>query len=228
MTNPGSKHRWASTAAAGLLGLVIAIGAGTTARAADDEEDVAPDVKIFRSILHGLGLRRDGASIDYRERSPLVLPPSRSLPQPDSTSVTEKIPAWPQDPDVKRAKEAKAARNKPRKSVDEESLPELPSQLGGRAATVPPGQRPTGESKDPTAPSSWAELGSKSMFTLGGLWGTKDEFATFTGEPPRTSLTEPPTGYRTPSPAQPYGVGKPPTAAAINPMDTPAMRGTDR
>ena len=229
MTNPGSKHRWASVAAAGLLGLVIAIGAGTNARAQDDEEDVAPDTKFFRHILSGLGLRRDGGSIDYRERSPLVLPPSKSLPQPETTSVTDKTAAWPQDPDVKRAKEAKAASKKPRKTIDEESLPELPSQLGGgRLATAPAGQRPTGESKDPTAPSSWAELGAKSVFTLGGLLGSKNEFATFTGEPQRNSLTEPPTGYRTPSPTHPYGVGKPAAAAAINPMDTPQLRGTER
>ena len=30
----------------------------------------------------------------------------------------------------------------------------------------------------------------------------------FTGEPPRTALTEPPAGYQTPSPDQPYGLGK--------------------
>ena len=36
----------------------------------------------------------------------------------------------------------------------------------------------------------------------------KEEAAKFTGEPPRASLTEPPPGYQTPSPDQPYGVGK--------------------
>ena len=36
----------------------------------------------------------------------------------------------------------------------------------------------------------------------------KEEQAKFTGEPPRTSLTEPPVGYQTPSPAQPYGLAK--------------------
>jgi len=35
----------------------------------------------------------------------------------------------------------------------------------------------------------------------------KEQYATFTGEPPRTSLTDPPSGYMTPSPDQPYGVG---------------------
>ena len=226
MTNPGWKYRWARTATAGLLG--VAIAAGTGARAADnDDEDVAIDTKIFRQILQGLGLRRDGVGIDYRERSPIVVPPSRDLPAPESGSITQKTAAWPVDPDVKRAKEIKAARKKPRKSVEEESIPELPSQLGPRAATTPPGQRPTGESKDPLAPSTWQELGSKSIFTLGGLMGSKDETAVFTGEPPRASLTEPPPGYRTPSPAQPYGLGKA-RSEAINPMDTPAMRGTDK
>jgi hypothetical protein len=32
--------------------------------------------------------------------------------------------------------------------------------------------------------------------------------ASFTGEPPRTNLTAPPTGYQTPSPAQPYANSK--------------------
>ena len=32
--------------------------------------------------------------------------------------------------------------------------------------------------------------------------------ARFTGEPARASLTDPPPGYQTPSPDQPYGLGK--------------------
>jgi hypothetical protein len=45
----------------------------------------------------------------------------------------------------------------------------------------------------------------------------KEETAKFTGEPPRVSLTEPPPGYQTPSPEQPYGLGKaPPPKPADN------------
>ena len=41
------------------------------------------------------------------------------------------------------------------------------------------------------------------------MFGSKDdEVAKFTSEPPRASLTEPPPGYQTPSPDQPYGLGK--------------------
>ena len=36
--------------------------------------------------------------------------------------------------------------------------------------------------------------------------------ASFTGEPARASLTEPPPGYQTPSPNQPYGRSKSDTA----------------
>jgi hypothetical protein len=51
-----------------------------------------------------------------------------------------------------------------------------------------------------------SELGYK-----GGFWsnvfGKDKESARFTGEPPRVSLTDPPAGYQTPSPDQPYGKG---------------------
>jgi hypothetical protein len=38
-------------------------------------------------------------------------------------------------------------------------------------------------------------------------WFSKEEYAPFTGEPSRVELTDPPSGYRTPSPEQPYGIG---------------------
>ena len=34
-----------------------------------------------------------------------------------------------------------------------------------------------------------------------------EEKGTFVSEPPRNTLIQPPPGYRTPSPSQPYGVG---------------------
>ena len=79
------------------------------------------------------------------------------------------------------------------------------------APTTPRGGEAPGKSMEgSTQPSTNAELGSKgfmSMFKT-GLWAPKEEYTPFTGEPQRSSLTEPPPGYRTPSPTQPYGVGK--------------------
>jgi hypothetical protein len=63
--------------------------------------------------------------------------------------------------------------------------------------------------EDANKPSTNQELGSQSIFSkFGNLWGDKSqEYVTFTGEPRRESLIEPPRGYRTPSPSQPFGVG---------------------
>jgi len=48
-------------------------------------------------------------------------------------------------------------------------------------------------------------------------WFDKEEYANFTGEPVRQDLTDPPSGYRIPSPDQPYG---------INPDKKPGSRPT--
>lgn len=45
----------------------------------------------------------------------------------------------------------------------------------------------------------------KSVFSFD--WFKKEQYATFTGPPPRTSLTDPPSDYFIPSPDQPYGIG---------------------
>ena len=44
-----------------------------------------------------------GAGIDYRERSPLVIPPSMDLPPPGSAAAAAaRDPAWPKDPERKK------------------------------------------------------------------------------------------------------------------------------
>ena len=120
----------------------LALGAAAlllpgAARAADDE--VSIDQKFMQSIMDGLGLKRDGeATINYQERAPLVLPPSRELPPPEQVdAATANNPAWPKDPDVARRK-AEAAAEKNRNVSDErerEQNPLRPDQLtpGGRA-----------------------------------------------------------------------------------------------
>src|SRR5262245_63018847 len=63
--------------------------------------------------MKDLGLRRDGEGIDFRERAPLVVPPSRNLPPPqDGTPVTAN-PAWPKDPDAASARRRRRRRSSP-------------------------------------------------------------------------------------------------------------------
>jgi hypothetical protein len=56
--------------------------------------------------------------------------------------------------------------------------------------------------------SNPADRGTKNgLFSSFGSVFHKEQYATFTGEPARSALTDPPPGYLTPSPDQPYGIG---------------------
>src|SRR5690349_4373494 len=66
----------------------VALAAHTTpVFAGDDDDDAEPsfEQKIIRNLMHGIGAV-DGTEkgIDYRERSPLVVPPKLSLPPPET------------------------------------------------------------------------------------------------------------------------------------------------
>ena len=79
---PGVTGTFRARAALSLALGAALLATSLPARAADD--DVPIDRKIFGSILEGLGLRRDGEAINYQERPPLVIPPSRNLPPPET------------------------------------------------------------------------------------------------------------------------------------------------
>jgi hypothetical protein len=181
---------------------------------ADDDDDDAPDVKLLRGLLSGIGLQGQGdRSIEYRERSPLVLPPSTELPAP-AVETQPNIANWPVDQDVQRRKEARDLRNK-QKAVAKPEIqgrPLRPNEMMP-GATTNEGRRALARAPDKSVGSSSPgerltpdQLGYKGGL-FGNLFGTgKTESAKFAGEPERSSLTDPPAGYRTPSAAQPYGL----------------------
>jgi len=182
-------------------------------RAADNEPSW--DEKMMRGIMDGLGLKRDGeANINYQERAPLVIPPSRDLLPPEQSNAANN-PAWPKDPDVERRK-IEAATEKNRNVSDErerEQNPLRPDQLTPGARAKKRQQARTDDGYQAPASGFSSQLRPSELGYTGGIFGSmfdkkKEEQAKFTGEPPRTSLTEPPTGYQTPSPDQPYGLAK--------------------
>jgi hypothetical protein len=80
--------------------LLIIAGSAGTALAADDDGEGFYDQRLLRSFLRGLGLSngREG-TIEYKERPPLVVPPTRDLPQPETTgSIAPRDPSWPPRP----------------------------------------------------------------------------------------------------------------------------------
>src|SRR5262245_14181214 len=211
------RPRRLAAAAAVMLALAVALSAGS-ARAEDDEENVPLDTKLWRQFMKDLGLKRDGEpGIEFRERAPLVVPPSRNLPPPrNEEDFAAKTPAWPKDQDASLLKEQAAADKallKGTYSAEEQMRALRPDELDkpGRAAK---GSDPKGTGKtaeDSARPLMPSDLGTKTK----KLWGsiassfgtTGPESAPFTGEPPRESMTAPPAGYQTPSPNYPYGVG---------------------
>lgn len=208
------------TAALGLALATAAVVAPTTARAGDDDTPGVPiDIQVLRNILTGIGLQDPNApTIDYQERSPLVIPPDNALPPPVKPgAAVANNPNWPKDPDVVRAKLARE-RDKDRDSWDEmlhERNPLRPDEINPKGVRSRTAQRDSGPQEDPyTSGQGYFRLTPSELGYKGGLFsnifGSKneDETAKFTGEPTRTSLTDPPPGYQTPSPDQPYGVGK--------------------
>jgi hypothetical protein len=106
-----NRSRVSAMLVAALGVFLVLAGHNGPAFAADDDDEGTWDQRTFRSILRGIGLRngREG-SIEYKERPPLVVPPNRELPQPDTTgSITQRDPAWPSDPDENKRKVAKKA-----------------------------------------------------------------------------------------------------------------------
>ena len=210
------RPRRAAAIAAVALATVIALGAAG-ARAEDDEEDVPLDTKLLRQFMKDLGLQRDGAAIDYRERAPLVVPPSRSLPPPRSDEeVTANTPAWPKDPDVTQRKQAAAAekaRLKGNVSAEEQQRALRPDELDkpGRAAKGSDAKGTGKTAEDTAKPLTPSQLGTdaKKLFgtVVSSFSSPAPESEPFTGEPQRDSMTAPPTGYQTPSPNYPYGMG---------------------
>src|ERR1700735_2496034 len=78
------------------LGLLVTTGPVR----AEDNDGRTMSEKIsegFYGIIRGTNM--DNRGIDYRERSPLVVPPGPDLPPPASASADAQIANWPKDPD---------------------------------------------------------------------------------------------------------------------------------
>jgi hypothetical protein len=179
---------------AGALSLISATVLASGARAED----------IFKMMGINIGIENQ---IEYHERSPLVVPPSRTLPPPQPPG-SAKAQNWPVDSDLARKKDLEK-----RKKVDQtydfeqftRALP--PSELGPAGGGTPSKPPSTGSGGgDMTAAMRPSELGSPGGIFSFFKGGSEQKAPVFTGEKPRRSLTDPPVGYQTPSPNQPYGI----------------------
>jgi hypothetical protein len=183
-----------------LVPLAAVLTALAVSSAVAQEADEPNEISKILGAAGLLDLPKD--PIDYQERSPLVVPPSADLPKPGATADIKQLnPEWPVDQDIKRAKAAAKEAKKPIDAPND-------TFYGGRL--LKPGDAKGPKTKESDVEimnekerlgmerSSPAELGFKG-------WGKKEEM-TFSKEPERTSLLQPPAGYRTPSRNAPYGI----------------------
>jgi len=152
-----------------LVSFIAGVNASVARAADDDTGNETP----WNRVMQKLGLKKppgEGSDINYTERSPLVVPPTRDLPPPAADAAVP-APDWPRDPSQPR-----------RRAKPKAVIPETAVQTPNPPVTKKPWYDPRG-------------------------WFDKEEYANFPGEPVRQSLTDPPAGYRIPSPSQPYGIG---------------------
>jgi hypothetical protein len=192
----------------GLAGLVLCTN--SAARAGDDDDSPS----VMGKVMETLGLRDpkgNYAGIDYNERSPLVVPPTRDLPPPEA-STAPPAPNWPKDQDMIRRTKAKAEEKKVAPHPDnvaDSSRPLMPNELDPAGAPKVNAPIDSSASANSLMNDPRDKGVKKSLFS--GIFSSKTEYTTFTGEPSRGTLTDPPPGYLTPSPDQPYGVGQAPS-----------------
>jgi hypothetical protein len=191
------------------LGIGLVMTAGAARAADDDEDDKTFEEKVIEGIMAGIGgTNMENRGIEYRERSPLVVPPKLDLPPPAAAAAEVKAPNWPKDPDEARRKAAIAARKKVNKDPVEAARLLTPSELNQRGPKSSGGESIDQPGGNPGASAvlSPSQLGYSGGFS-GLFGGSKTETAPFKGEPTRESLTQPPGGYQTPSPNFAYGTG---------------------
>ena len=202
-----ARGLWLATVA---LSVGVVMASGPVRAADEDEDDKTFEEKIIEGIMRGIGgTNMDNRGIEYRERSPLVVPPKLDLPPPQEATVQKNAPNWPKDPDEQRRKAAIAARKKENKDPVAAARVLTPSELAAGKTVAP-----TRTNSDPVQPGTSAtnsilspsQLGYTGGFS-GMFGGNKSESAPFKGEPTRDSLTQPPTGYQTPSSSYAYGTG---------------------
>ncbi len=207
-----NRWGWRVLLGCALTAAFIAASSAGPAWAGDDEtqnsddSDDWIDTKILKGILQGLGLKNTvEPGINYHERSPLVVPPTRDLPPPQK-SAAGADPAWPKDRDMTPKKVVKKKESKPASEAEQEDMRQLrPEELAGRK---PDGQR-TATTSGPAPDTTGKQLKPQELgfqgFSLGKLFDRSPEEVPFKEEPARSTLTDPPVGLRTPSPKYTYG-----------------------
>lgn len=174
------------------FGLTIVLLGGVIAGVSVNSDEARAEDNMFGSILGAIGLTSDAPEIEYRERSPLVVPPKIKLPKPKDTASANSA-AWPKDPDIERQKAAELEANAPR--VDPGKPLTIQEIRAGRrpGAGIESDYNPVGNRKDPKlTPQEMAEINAS-------LKKYNESTLQASASTERQWLTDPPNVYRKPA-----------------------------
>jgi hypothetical protein len=193
----GKVGRGAAAAGAACL-----VGLCLSAAPASAGDDGAAPLWVGIGSVFGFGGSKDQPDIEYRDYPKLVVPPKTDLPPPAPASWASATD-WPRDPDVERWKKEQAEENTPgpRTVIGHRVL--TPSLDANTVVTTKytAGMGPSSRGKCAVGPGESCDSAPKPTLNWNPLtWvGIQKKPETVLGpEPARTSLTDPPPGYRAP------------------------------
>jgi hypothetical protein len=165
----------------------------------------AQEGMLFQKLMNGV-LGNDKEEIDYRQRPPLVVPPSSALPRPQDPAAARNA-AWPNDPDVAARKEATAAARTP--SVLNEKYrnnPMLSQEELRQGRTTRNTGRPVIAEDQNNYNNQIQPIQIGRDMAARRSQDTTEKLV-YGEEPTRRTLSEPPTGYRRPAGTAAVGPG---------------------
>jgi hypothetical protein len=192
------KQLTRQVALAGALGLIALTSLAPGVANAQEGGDGG----LLGSMLKTLGIGGEN-NIEYRERPPLVVPPTRDLPQPQPGG-TARNPNWPADP---KSADLQQKKGNQVRDLDRLAVPQRPAAPSVAVASPNPAAGGSNPSAPPSEPGLFGKLFSGSDLPANAVIPV----------PTRKSLTEPPLDYESPSSGQAYGGATPMAPAKTTP-----------
>jgi hypothetical protein len=167
---------------------------------------LAQEGVLFKNLMEGVIGGKSGEDIEYRQRPPLVVPPSSALPRPQDPASARNA-AWPNDPDVAKRREEAAGARAPTFNPNWRNNPLLSQEELRRGRTTRDAGRPVvaEELNNYNNQIEPIKIGKE-------IAARRNQAANDTQlsgeEPPRRLLSEPPVGYRRPAGTAALGPGR--------------------
>lgn len=179
------------------MGAALAFAFSAAPAMADDEESFQGTLNTLLGFV-GAAPEKDKTPIDYRERAPLVIPPSRgatTLPAPQAPG-SRRNAQWPNDPDVAARRAAAADARRPVNHNNAVVSGGALSQDELRRGKIDQGPQDTRSNCSALSNNPDCLYAPWSVLAVKKEGSDASDTVVAGQEPPRRYLTDPPSGYR--------------------------------